>query len=327
MMANLQDLPPAGSTVLRGSPALRARVALIVASVAGAALCLAPAAQATSTPITIGTASNYGVLTGIGETLNLAGGFKLTGNLGVAKGFNVINNGTNSVSGTAYYDYTAPQGTYSGSGTLSDAATVNQSMSQPVADAAAATVNAAALTATAGLTDQGASITSSATINALTNLSQNVLDVSAVSLTNATLTFNDNGFTGAKYIINVTGAFSLSNTTIKVTGGASASDILFNIEGTNQTVSITGGTTLGTLLVPNSNITIGGGGTLAGDLIAGVNNAGKGYTLTEQSSGYNITSFPYIPQTSKVPEPSSIALLGGGLAVVAVARRRRSRRG
>jgi hypothetical protein len=258
--------------------------------------------------------------------MTMSGGLKLTGSLGLAKGYNVTISGTNSESGATYYDYTTGQGSWNNNGTFTEGGSVDQSMSQPVADAIAASNNAAALTATAGLTDQGGSITSSVTINALTNLSENVLDLTSVNLTNGTITFNDNGETGAKYIVNVTGAFNLSGTTIQVSGGASAADIIFNIEGTGQSVQITGGTTLGTLLVPNSNVTVGGGGTLTGELIAGVNNAGKSYTLTEQSTGYNITSFAYVPRAN-VPEPSSIALFGAGIAALAAFRRKLNRRG
>ncbi len=283
-------------------------------------------AHARSTPITLGTATNYGVLTGVGETTTINGGFKLTGNLGLATGYVVKISGTNSQTGTTYYDGSGSGGQWTDTGTYTSAGSTNTSMSQPVADAIAASNNAAALAATSGLTDQGGSITSSVTINALTSLSENVLDLSSVNLTNGTITFNDNGNSGAKYIINVTGAFNLSGTTIQVAGGASASDIIFNIEGTGQSVQITGGTTLGTLLVPNSNVTIGGGGTLTGALIAGVNNAGKSYTVTEQSTGYSITSFAYTPRAN-IPEPSSIALFGAGLAALAAFRRKLSRRG
>jgi hypothetical protein len=281
-------------------------------------------ARATSTPITLGTATNYGVLTGLGETTTVNGGFRLTGNLGLGAGYIVRASGTNSQTGTTYYDG-SNGGSWTNTGTYTSAGSTNTSLSQPVADAIAASNNAAALSATAGLADQGGSITSSVTISALTNLSENVLDLSSVNLTNGTITFNDNGNAGAKYIVNVTGAFNLSGTTIQLAGGAAASDIIFNIEGTGQSVQITGGTTLGTLLVPNSNVTIGGGGTLTGALIAGVNNAGKSYTLTEQSTGYSITSFAYVPRAN-VPEPSSIALFGAGITAVAAFRRKLSRR-
>jgi hypothetical protein len=284
----------------------------------------ATAASATSTPITLGTAAGYGVLTGKNETTVLGGAFKMTGNLGLAAGYNVQISGNNSETGRTYYD-TSSGGSWSNSGTFAEqgGSSITQSMSQAVSDAISASANANALTATAGFGSQSGS---TVTLNALTNLSENVLNVSSVSLTNGTITFNDNGNAGAKYIINVTGNFSLSNTTMVLTGGATAADIIWNIEGTGSSVSITGGTSYGTFLVPQSNVTIGGGGSLTGELIAGANSLGKGYTLTEQSSGYNITSFAYVPRTvSKVPEPSSIALLGTGIFAVAAFTRRRKK--
>jgi hypothetical protein len=284
----------------------------------------ATAASATSTPITLGTAAGYGVLTGKNETTVLGGAFKMTGNLGLAAGYNVQISGNNSETGRTYYD-TSSGGSWSNSGTFAEqgGSSITQSMSQAVSDAISASTSANALAATAGFGSQSGS---TVTLNALTNLSENVLNVSSVSLTNGTITFNDNGNAGAKYIINVTGNFSLSNTTMVLTGGATAADIIWNIEGTGSSVSITGGTSYGTFLVPQSNVTIGGGGSLTGELIAGANSLGKGYTLTEQSSGYNITSFAYVPRTvSKVPEPSSIALLGTGIFAVAAFTRRRKK--
>lgn len=286
---------------------------------------------ASAAAITLGTASNYGLLLGTKETLTLGGGFAMSGNAGVGASDAVSISGSNAISGTAYEDSGV---TSSGSGSASvSGGVVTQSMTSIISAAASASTNAAALTATSGLTDQGGSISlngSSVTIKALTNLSENVLDISALSLTNGTLTFDDNGFTGAKFIINVTGAFSIGNGGIvKGINGASGADIIFNIEGTNSNaVSLTGNSStsiIGTILAPQRNVTLGGGGSLTGALIAGVNNAGKSYTVTEASSGYNITSLGYTPRTVvNTPEPSSIALFGAGMfALIGVRRRLR----
>jgi choice-of-anchor A domain-containing protein len=303
---------------------LRSLLALAVS------ICAVVGAEAAhASPITLGTAANYGVVTGLGETFTVGGGFKLTGNLGLGAGYNVQISGNNSQTGTTYYDG-SNGGAWSNSGTYTSGGSVNQSMTQVMSDAVTASSAAAAATATAGLVDQGGSISlsgSSVTIKALTNLSENVLDISALSLTNGTLTFDDNGHTGAKFIINVTGAFSAGvGAVIKGINGASGADIIFNIEGTGSTVNLTGNSStslIGTILAPQRNVTLGGGGSLTGALIAGVNNAGKSYTTTESSSGYNITSLGYTPRTViNTPEPSSVAIFGAGIAVLIAIRRR-----
>jgi choice-of-anchor A domain-containing protein len=298
---------------------------------------LAGAERASAAAITLGTDANYGVVTGVGGSFVVGGGFKLTGNLGLGSGYNVQISGTNSQTGTTYYDGTSGGGTWSNSGTYTTAGSVNQSMTQVMSDAVTASTAAAAAKATAGLVDQGGSISlsgSSVTIKALTNLSENVLNITALSLTNGTLTFDDNGYTGAKFIINVTGGFTAGvGAAIKGINGASAADIIFNIEGTGSTVSLVGNSAtslIGTILAPQRNVTIGGGGTLTGALIAGVNSAGKSYTLTSNSTGFNITDYAYKPSTggggSNTPEPSSIALFSAGLAGLAAVRRRRARK-
>jgi choice-of-anchor A domain-containing protein len=312
------------------APRARRSTSVGVAACAGvmAACLLTGGAQSASAgAITLGTAANYGVVTGVGGTFVIGGGLKVTGNIGLASGYNVQVSGSNSESGTTYYDYTTGQGAYGGSGTFTQGGSVNQSMTQVMSDAVTATNAAAAATATAGLVDQGKSISGSVTIKALQNASENVLNISALSLTNGTLTFDDNGYTNAKFIINVTGNFSLgAGAVIKGINGASADDIIFNIENTGTAVNLTGNSStslIGTILAPQRNVTLGGGGSLTGALIAGVNNAGKSYTVTEASSGYNITGLGYTPRTvTNTPEPSSVAIFGAGIAVLVGLKRR-----
>jgi hypothetical protein len=293
---------------------------------------------ALAAPITLGTASAYGVLIGVGDTLSVNGNFNLTGDLGAGRNAVINrNNAGNTITGAAYLD-TGYTTTGNSSISVSDGI-YTASMTQAIADATAAATNAAALTGTAGLVDQNGSINlsgSSVTIKALTNLSENVLNISSLSLTNSTLTFDDNGFAGAKFIINVTGGFTVSSSgsgksIIKGINGASAADILFNIEGSTGTVSITGNSTnqiIGTILAPARSVTVGGDGTLTGNIISGVKNISGSSTVTSQSTGFNINALGYVPRTAtSTPEPSSIALLGtGGLALLAVRRRRSARR-
>jgi hypothetical protein len=300
-------------------------------------LCTIPMAmRAEAGPITLGTAANYGVLVGTGQTLALNGSLSIAGNIGVGTNGATQSNGINFISGTAYED-SGVSNTGTGYSFVSGGV-VTQSMSNAIGSALNASNAAAAMTATSGLVDQGGSISvsgGSVTIKALTNLSENVLYISSFSLLNGTLTFDDNGFTNAKFIIDVTGGFSVNSTgtgksVIQGINGASADDIIFNIEGTGTTVSLTGNSSnavIGTILAPSRNVTLGGGGSLSGAIVAGVNNAGKSYTVGSSSGGYNITSLGYTPATTSTntPEPSSIALFATGAALLASTRYRLKR--
>jgi hypothetical protein len=325
-------------TLLATPPTLSLGRGLIVAAAAMFALFGgARVASAVTTPITLGTASNYGILVGEGDTLDLNGGFNLAGNIGIGKNGKAQLDGNNAIAGNAYEDSGVT--TSYNSGTTSLSGTIyTQSMATAIADASNAAIAAAALTANLSVSGNAINLSSSSiTIKALTNLSENVLNISSLSLMNSTLTFDDNGFAGAKFIINVTGAFTIGTSGsgksfIKGINGASGADVLFNIEGSSGTVSITGNSAdqiIGTILAPARSVTIGGGGTLAGNIIAGVKNVGTGTsTISDQSTGFNINALAYVPRTViKTPEPSSIALFGaGGLALLAVRRRRPARR-
>jgi hypothetical protein len=288
------------------------------------------AAAGTITPVTLGTASTYGVLIGTGETLTLNGGFNLSGNIGVGASDTVNLSGNNAISGTAYEDSDV---NYNASGNTSvSGGVVTQSMTSVLSAAASASTAAKNDTTGSILSGYGSSIsvTSAATSVAIKALSsgENILNISALSLSNGTLTFDDNGHSGAKFIINITGNLTASGAnalTIKGINGATGADILFNVTGAGSSVSLTGNnaTYIGTILAPAANVTIGGNGTLTGNILAGFNNAGKSYTVGEQSSGFNITSLGYKPSTvTKTPEPSTIALFGFGVVGLAIARRR-----
>jgi hypothetical protein len=292
---------------------------------------LAGAGNARAAPITLGSASTYGVLVGSGDTLKLTGGFNESGNIGVGKNSTVNLSGNNAISGNAYED--SGISTTTGSGSTSVSGTIyTQSMTTVLSDATAASTAAKALSANLSVSGGAINLSgSSVTIKALTNLSENVLNISSLSLTNSTLTFDDNGFNNAKFIVNITGAFTVASagalkSIIQGINGASADDIIFNIEGTGSTVSITGNSTnqvIGTLLAPARSVTLGGGGSLTGAIIAGVNNAGTNYTVQNTSGGYNITGLGYTPRTVvNTPEPSSIAIFGAGMFVLFGVRRR-----
>ena len=303
------------------------RAAIVVAVAAG--LLVSGTHGAAADPITLGSASTYGLLLGTNETLT-TNGLKVNGNLGLSASDKVTLTGNLTVTGNAYIDGTP---TVSGSGSYSVAGSiVTQSMTAIDAAANSASTTAGALSANLSVSGGAINVTSSSNsivIKAITNASENVLTISSLALSNGSITFDDNGYSNAKFIVNVTGGFSMTNAAlIKGINGASGDDIIFNIEGTGSTVNLTGNSStslLGTILAPQRNVTIGGGGNLTGALIAGVKNAGTSYTVNQSGSGYNITSLGFTPRSSggNVPEPSSMALFGASVSALIAARRRR----
>jgi choice-of-anchor A domain-containing protein len=292
-------------------------------AVAGCAIALLFASPAWATVVDLGSAAGYGILTGQKEKLTFSGNLNLAGNLGVGSSSTLKFSGAgNAIAGTEYKDSGVSS---SGSASIAGGV-VTQSMSTAIGDAVTAATTAASLDATPGLANQGGSIdvtgsNNSIVIKAVQNASENVLNISSLSLANGSITFDDNGYTNAKFIINVTGGFSIgASALIKGINGADASDIIFNIEGTGSTVNLTGNSStsiIGTILAPQRNVSLGGGGSLTGALIAGVNNAGKSYTVSQASSGYDITSLGYTPYTpTKLPEPSAGVLYGGSIAAL-----------
>jgi choice-of-anchor A domain-containing protein len=296
-----------------------------------AAALIAGAYGAAADPITLGSAASYGLLLGTNETLTV-NGLHVGGDIGLGANDKVNLSGNLNVGGTAYIDSGI---TTSGGGTASvSGGIITQSMASIASAANSASTTAGVLAGTAGMIDQGGSINlsgNSIVIKAVQNASENVLNISSLSLTNGTITFDDNGYTNAKFIINVTGAFALTNGALmKGINGASADDIIFNIEGTGTTVNLTGNSStsiIGTILAPQRNVNLGGGGNLTGALIAGVKNAGTSYTVNQSGSGYNITSLGFTPRSGgSTPEPSSIALFTVGVSALIAARRRRRKR-
>ena len=313
------------------SPRIKGRLVRTLALAVLAAGMLTGAHGAAADPITLGSAGSYGLLLGTNETLT-TNGLHVSGDIGLSASNKVNLSGYLTVGGNAYLDGTP---TVSGGGSYSVAGSiVTQSMTAIDAAANSASTTAGALAA--NLTVSGGAInvnssTNSIVIKAVQNASENVLNISSLSLTNGSITFDDNGYTNAKFIINVTGAFSMTNAAlIKGINGASADDIIFNIEGTGTTVNLTGNSStslIGTILAPQRNVNLGGGGNLTGALIAGVKNAGTSYTVNQSGSGYNITSLGFTPRNPvNTPEPSTMALFGAGFSALIAARRQRRKR-
>ena len=86
-----------------------------------------------------------------------------------------------------------------------------------------------------------------------------VLSINTFNLSNGTFTLNGNAHT--TFVLNITGAFTINNSNIFLTGGLLASHVLFNLEGTaNTQFNMQQGTQgTGVFLAPNRNVDLSGG--------------------------------------------------------------------
>jgi choice-of-anchor A domain-containing protein len=173
-------------------------------------------------------------------------------------------------------------------------------------------------------TTAGSCLASTLTLDATDQLADNVFDITDLDLDGGNcLNIDDGSHAGAKFVINVTGKFIIgAGGCINLLDATKASDVIFNIEGTGQTVSITGGggTIEGTILAANRSVTVNNA-SITGEIIAGIGNLGSGYTV--QADNSTVTFAAYTPPP-RLPEPASLVLFGTGVAVVAAIRKRRA---
>ena len=155
------------------------------------------------------------------------------------------------------YEQTTSSETHPGNGFIggsrfSDSST-NSSLNSGITALKNVSTSAAALTATSG---SPTNLSLNATSQTFSNNpfgGKYVMKLGNFVLDNhSTLTLN--GAEGSAFVINVSGNFSLANgSKIVLTGGLTASDVLFNITGASGTFSITGDSIFsGTLLAYNS---------------------------------------------------------------------------
>ena len=254
----------------------------------------------------LGSAANYAVL-GIGSSSagNPAGTLNnslvtINGNQGVGFGGHITNMSPSAINGNVF-EYQGGQ--YGGLGHLSGAITASGVLlNQNFTDA----MNAARLAASLSPTQTLGSITHTTTING--NGGLNVINING----NITTSLILNGSATDIFIVNVTGTLSLTGSTVLgVAGGVTGNNVLYNFTGSGGTITThVNNMVNGTLLAPNYDFILH---SLNGRIIGG-----QDITLM---SGATVNG-PTTP-TPPVPEPTTMLLLGSGLAGLAVKIRKR----
>jgi hypothetical protein len=128
------------------------------------------------------------------------------------------------------------------------------------ADAASAAYDALPATQTFG------NVSTSLTINSTGGT--NVIDIYSLSYVSKTLTLN--GDANDVFIINVTGDFNLSASSVQLTGGLTADHVVFNFPTRGPEIDLVGASTVmnGTILAPQRSVEYWNGGMFNGAIIA-----------------------------------------------------------
>jgi len=297
-------------------PNLRSHALLALA--AGVVLALAAPVQAAV--LDLGDAADYGLLavpnTDDVPDVNLFASAKVTGDIAVGTdgSFTMFSSGPGrGVFGDLYLAPGVSQ-SFSSGANLTGAIFTNVDLSQAIADALQASLDAAALTPTQTF----------GTVNSTTTWISaggvNVIDVTTIDL-GALDVLTLSGASSDYFIINVSTGFNMSGSSQIVTsGGLNPNHVLFNFDSTGDPLSMTAvSSATGTFLAPFRDAQFDGalvsGAVIANDIRIG--SSGELFHVPFEPP-------PPPPPSSVIPEPASSLLLGLGLLGGAFGRRRKA---
>jgi hypothetical protein len=300
---------------------------------------LAPKSSATA--LNLGEAANYALFAGPNaNSFSFMGASNVTGNVAIGSGGQINWSLPATITGNMY----VADATANNSGvTVNGSTYTNYNLDQAVSDAQAAASLAASLTPTTTVLGGRINVTSAAqSLTLKATGAQTVLDVSSITLTNGNLTLN--GTANDVFIINVTGQQGLNtsgSSSILLTGGLTASDVLFNVEASGgNAVSMQGTTSAvinGTILALNTGVSLNDD-TLNGAIIANFRaspssspsggsqnqNTITGDSSQLETSGATINYIGFGGgDDGSVPEPATLTLSGLGIVALLVVRKRK----
>ncbi len=224
----------------------------------------------TSTGINLGTASpaNYSTLVAGPTAVTITGSSIIKGSapsIGVPSGGTISITGSSTVLGSVFADTSIPVSVTGSSsvGAVVQNSTTNAQLTQASTDARNASTTYAALPATLGTT----SISGSTTITGTSG--RNVMNLTSLNVSGSKIV-TLSAPAGATFIINVSGTFDINgSSSIKLSGGVKAADVLWNITGTG-TMRLNGSSEFnGILLVPDRSVTLNGSSAFTGAVICG----------------------------------------------------------